>query len=164
MFQARNTRSQCRIVFAGSRKAGIIYRQHTKSGNKVALGSRLVAAAIRIDVQVGLLAVGAFAVGTDSFVIAGLLPDLATAYHVGLPAAGQLVTAYALSLAIFAPMLATSPVSFRAKVLVVGLLIFALANLAGALATHFAEALLARGCAGLGAGLLRQRRAQWRQN
>lgn len=114
----------------------------------------MVAAAIRIDVRVGLLAVGAFAVGTDSFVIAGLLPDLATAYHVGLPAAGQLVTAYALSLAIFAPMLATFTCKLsRAKVLVVGLLIFALANLAGALATHFAEALLARGCAGLGAGL-----------
>jgi predicted MFS family arabinose efflux permease len=114
----------------------------------------LVAATIQIDVRVGLLAVGAFAVGTDSFVIAGLLPDLATTYHVGLPVAGQLVTAYALCLAIFAPMLATFTCKLsRARVLVVGLLIFALANLAGALATHFTEALLARGCAGLGAGL-----------
>lgn len=107
-----------------------------------------------MDLRVALLAMGAFAVGTDSFVIAGLLPQFSTAYQVGLPAAGQLVTAYALCFALSAPMLAALTCNLsRTKVLVVGLSIFAAANLAGALSTYFVTALLARACAGLGAGL-----------
>jgi predicted MFS family arabinose efflux permease len=40
------------------------------------------------------LTLGAFAIGTEGFMIAGLLPALARDLNVGLPAAGHLVTAF----------------------------------------------------------------------
>jgi predicted MFS family arabinose efflux permease len=38
------------------------------------------------------LALGTFAVGTESFMIAGLLPDMAADLHTSIVATGQLVT------------------------------------------------------------------------
>src|ERR1700740_3852769 len=52
------------------------------------------------------LTVGAFAIGTEGFMIAGLLPTLARDLNVGLPAAGHLVTAFSLAYAIGAPVMA----------------------------------------------------------
>jgi predicted MFS family arabinose efflux permease len=43
------------------------------------------------------LTLGAFAIGTEGFMIAGLLPALARDLNVGLPAAGHLVTAFSLA-------------------------------------------------------------------
>jgi predicted MFS family arabinose efflux permease len=42
------------------------------------------------------LTLGAFSIGTEGFMIAGLLPILARDLNVGLSAAGQLVTAFSL--------------------------------------------------------------------
>ena len=52
------------------------------------------------------LAVAAFAIGTTEFVIMGLLPEVAADLHVGIPAAGLLVSGYALGVAAGAPLLA----------------------------------------------------------
>jgi predicted MFS family arabinose efflux permease len=52
------------------------------------------------------LSLGAFAIGTEGFMIAGLLPALAHDLDVGLPAAGHLVTAFSVAYAIGAPVLA----------------------------------------------------------
>src|SRR3569833_3388933 len=52
------------------------------------------------------LTLGAFAVGTEGFMIAGLLPALARDLNVGLPAAGHLVTAFALTYAVGSPFMA----------------------------------------------------------
>ena len=43
------------------------------------------------------LAVAAFSIGTEAFVIAGLLPSIAADLQISLAATGQLVTAYALT-------------------------------------------------------------------
>lgn len=51
------------------------------------------------------LALATFAVGTDSYVIAGLLPAIATDLQVSTPAAGQLVTVFALVMALSAPVM-----------------------------------------------------------
>lgn len=53
------------------------------------------------------LALGAFAIGTDSLVISGLLVHIAVGIHVSTTAAGQLISAFALAYAIGAPVLAT---------------------------------------------------------
>src|SRR5690625_2367746 len=50
------------------------------------------------------LTVAAFAVGTNSLVIAGLLPAIAQSLQVSVSAAGQLVTGFALTYAIAAPV------------------------------------------------------------
>jgi predicted MFS family arabinose efflux permease len=52
------------------------------------------------------LTLGAFAIGTEGFMIAGLLPALARDLNVGVPAAGHLVTAFSLAYAIGAPVMA----------------------------------------------------------
>jgi predicted MFS family arabinose efflux permease len=52
------------------------------------------------------LTFGAFSIGPEGFMIAGLLPALAQDLNVGLSAAGQLVTAVSLACAVGAPVMA----------------------------------------------------------
>src|ERR1700736_4505670 len=54
-----------------------------------------------------ILALGTFAIGTDSFVIAGVLPDVARSLHISLTLAGSLITLFSLVYAFGAPVLAT---------------------------------------------------------
>src|SRR5258708_37356536 len=51
------------------------------------------------------MALGTFAIGTEGFMIAPLLPNLAEDLSVGLVAAGQLVTVFTLSYAFSSPIL-----------------------------------------------------------
>lgn len=101
-----------------------------------------------------LLAVGSFAVGTDGYVISGILPLIAADVHVSQAAAGQLVTAFALTYAISAPVLmtATAEVSRRA-VLHASLAVFVVANVLGAAAQSYVVLLVARVLAGVGAAI-----------
>ena len=61
------------------------------------------------------LTLGAFAIGTEGFMIAGLLPALAHDLAVGLPAAGHLVTAFSLAYAIGAPVVAVLTAGLERK-------------------------------------------------
>ena len=61
------------------------------------------------------LTLGAFAIGTEGFMIAGLLPALAHDLDVGLPAAGHLVTAFSLAYALGAPVLAVLTAGLERK-------------------------------------------------
>ncbi|GEP53877.1 MFS transporter [Reyranella soli] len=91
------------------------------------------------------LTLGAFAIGTEGFMIAGLLPALAHDLDVGLAAAGHLVTAFSLAYAIGAPVLAVLTARLeRKRVLAVAMGSFALANLAAALAPGYAGLMGAR--------------------
>ncbi|MGN7358223.1 MFS transporter [Paenibacillus sp. SAF-054] len=51
------------------------------------------------------LTVGAFAIGMTEFVIMGILPNVAEDLHVSISTAGQLITSYALGVAIGAPIM-----------------------------------------------------------
>ncbi|MGQ3054975.1 MAG: MFS transporter [Roseateles sp.] len=92
-----------------------------------------------------LLALGMFAIGADGFVIAGILPDLATGLQVPLSQAGLLVSAFAFTYAISAPILGAvlGGKSLR-TILVASMGVFAAANLAAALSEHYAWLLLWR--------------------
>ncbi|WP_220448355.1 MFS transporter [Nonomuraea diastatica] len=91
------------------------------------------------------LALATFAVGTDAFVMAGLLPAIAADLEVSVPAAGQLVTVFALTLAVAAPILSwlLSPLD-RRKVLQLALIVFVVGNVVTALSPSYPIALLAR--------------------
>jgi DHA1 family inner membrane transport protein len=52
------------------------------------------------------LALAAFGIGTAEFVIMGLLPDVARDLRISIPAAGWLVSGYALGVAVGAPVMA----------------------------------------------------------
>jgi predicted MFS family arabinose efflux permease len=91
------------------------------------------------------LTLGAFAIGTEGFMIAGLLPALAHDLHVGLPAAGHLVTVFSLGYAIGAPVMAVLTAGLeRKRLLAVAMGGFALANLLAALAPGYAGLMGAR--------------------
>lgn len=101
-----------------------------------------------------VLALGTFVVGTDAFVIAGVLPGIAADLHIGLGAAGQLVTVFAIGYAVLSPLLAACTAGWsRRTVLLTALIVFALGNAATALAPTYPAALAARVVAAAGAAL-----------
>jgi MFS transporter, DHA1 family, inner membrane transport protein len=98
------------------------------------------------------LAASAFAIGTDAFVIAGLLPEVGADLDVTTAAAGQLITVFSLTYALAAPVIGTLTSSFdRRKVILFGLAVFIAGNVVTAMADSFALALAARVVTGLGA-------------
>ena len=101
-----------------------------------------------------LLSLGAFAVGTVAYIVAGLLPDMASDLRVSQAAAGQSVTVFALFFAVLSPVLATLTTRVpRHRLLVAALAVLALGNLATAAAPTLAILLVARAVAAAGAAL-----------
>lgn len=102
--------------------------------------------------RVWLLAFGAFAVGTDLFILGGILPELATSLHTTVAAGGQAVTVFAVVYAVATPVLAATSAHLPPRrVLVTALTVFTLANLATALAPDLGVLLGTRVFAALGA-------------
>ena len=101
------------------------------------------------------LFVATLALGTDEFVIAGLLPELATDLQISTGAAGQLITVFALTFAFGAPVMALvlDPLP-RRPVILAGLAVFVLANGAAILAPTFSILLAFRALAGLAAAVV----------
>lgn len=84
------------------------------------------------------LAFGTFAVGTDAFVIAGVLPSIADTLHVTPAAAGQLVTVFSLAYAILTPILGALTAEWsRRAALVTALVVFAIGNAITAIVPDF---------------------------
>ena len=107
-----------------------------------------------MDKRLLVLALGMFALGTDTFVMAGVLPQIARAFDVDIGIAGQLTTLYAIAYALLAPTVAALAANVpRKQLMLAGLAIFVLANLATALAPTFTVALVSRAFAGLGAAM-----------
>jgi predicted MFS family arabinose efflux permease len=107
-----------------------------------------------MDRRLLVLAVGMFALGTDSYVVAGVLPQISRAFGVSVGAAGQMTTVYAIAFALFSPTIAALAASVPRKLLLLsGVAVFVLANLATAMAPTFAFALVMRAVAGVGAAM-----------
>lgn len=68
------------------------------------------------------LTISAFAIGTTEFVIVGLIPTIAANLGVNLPAAGLLVSLYALGVALGAPLLTALTGRVPRKALLLGLM------------------------------------------
>jgi predicted MFS family arabinose efflux permease len=107
-----------------------------------------------MDRRLLVLALGMFALGTDSFVVAGVLPEIAGGFDVSIGAAGQMTTVYAVTFALLAPVIAALAAHIpRKQLLLAGLCVFVIANLATAVAPTFGVALATRALAGLGAAM-----------
>lgn len=74
------------------------------------------------------LAVGAFGIGTTEFVIMGLLPEVAADLGISIPAAGHLVSAYALGVVIGAPLLAALTARLPRRKVLIGLMVLFVAG------------------------------------
>jgi predicted ester cyclase len=76
-----------------------------------------------------VLAIGTFAIGTEAFVIGGVLPAVARSLGVSTSSAGLLVTAFAVAYALGAPILAVASARLaRRALLVSALTVFVAAN------------------------------------
>ena len=101
-----------------------------------------------------VLALGTFAIGTGSFVFAGLLEGVANDLSVSVGTAGNLVTVFAVTYAVASPVLVTltGGVAPR-KVLVAAMAVFAAANAAAVFAPTFGLLLACRMAAACGAAV-----------
>src|SRR5690242_8549423 len=91
------------------------------------------------------LAAGAFGIGTTEFVIMGLLLQVGSDLHVGIAAAGLLISGYALGVFVGAPLLTAASSKLPRKTVLLGLMaIFTLGNLACALAPNYGVLMAAR--------------------
>ena len=107
-----------------------------------------------MDRRLFILALGMFALGTDSFVVAGILPEVSRTFHVSIGVAGQLTTAYAITYALMAPVIAAVAARVpRKRMLLTALGIFGVANLITAGAPNFGIAIASRILAGIGAAM-----------
>ena len=107
-----------------------------------------------MDRRLLVLALGMFALGTDSFVVAGVLPEISRFFDVSISAAGQMTTIYAITYALLAPTIAALAAGVpRKSLLLAGLALFIVANLATAASPTFTIALLTRIFAGVGAAM-----------
>ncbi|MFF7098014.1 MFS transporter [Streptomyces rubradiris] len=105
--------------------------------------------------RVYVLALATFTVGTEGYVIAGVLPAVARSMHVSVSVCGQLVTVFALVYALAGPPLIGAFRKVPPKsVLIAALLAFALSNALAAGAPNYAVLALARVLAAGSAALL----------
>lgn len=105
-------------------------------------------------VPAGFLALGTFAIGTEGFMIAPLLPVMAEDFRMAVPTVALLVVVFTLVLAVSSPIttVATGRLP-RRKVLLIAMSIFAIGNLVAAISSSFAVLMGARVLMAIGAGL-----------
>ena len=100
------------------------------------------------------LALGAFCIGTELFMIAPLLPGLAADLGVSVATAGQLITVAALTYAVGSPVLSTLTGAYdRKSLLTITMLAFALAAALATVASSFTQLVLVKILLALASGL-----------
>ena len=100
------------------------------------------------------MALGTFAIGTEGFMIAPLLPRLAGDLSVSVAAAGQLVSVFALTYAFSSPILTALTGNLnRRRLLVLSMIGFALANVFAFAAKDYWTLMAARVLLAVAAGL-----------
>ncbi|WP_329142242.1 MULTISPECIES: MFS transporter [unclassified Streptomyces] len=101
-----------------------------------------------------LMALGSFALGTDAFVISGVLPSLGQDLGVSVGTAGLLITVFAAVYAVAAPFVAVGASRLdRRTILLVALSGFVIANVVAALAPNYSVLMAARVIAALATAL-----------
>lgn len=102
----------------------------------------------------GFLALGTFAIGTEGFMIAPLLPVMATDFALPVPTIALLVIVFTLVLALSSPVttVATGRMA-RKQVLLIAMALFAIGNVVAALSASFIVLIAARVLMAIAAGL-----------
>jgi MFS transporter, DHA1 family, inner membrane transport protein len=96
------------------------------------------------------LAMGGFTIGTTEFVTMGLIREIAAGVDVSIPAAGHLISAYALGVVVGAPVLAFFGARWPRRALLVALMAaYGVFNALSAVATSFEMLMVSRFLDGL---------------
>jgi DHA1 family inner membrane transport protein len=107
----------------------------------------------KLPVQVWILTLSAFAIGTAEFVIAGILTQVAESLGVSEGQAGHLITAYAMAIVVGGPVLTLWLARFDKRRVLIGLMaLFIAGNLLGAFTHDYTTLLISRVIAGLTQG------------
>src|SRR5258707_6651421 len=107
----------------------------------------------KMPLQVWILTLSAFAIGTAEFVIAGVLPQVAGSLRITEGQAGNMITAYALAIVVGGPFLTLWLSRFEKRKVLIGLMaLFIVGNLIGAATTDYTLLLISRVIAGLTQG------------
>lgn len=107
----------------------------------------------KLPLQVWVLTLSAFAIGTAEFVIAGLLTQVAEDLAITEGQAGQLITAYAMAIVIGGPILTLWLARFDKRNVLLGLMgLFIFGNVMSAFAGDYTTLLVSRVVAGLTQG------------
>ncbi len=100
---------------------------------------------MKYPIAIWMLAIGAFAIGMTEFVIMGLLPNVARDFGVSVSQAGQLITGYALGVAIGGPILVMLTIKWNRKMLLLVLMaIFIFGNIVASLSPTYGVMLASR--------------------
>ena len=106
-----------------------------------------------MPLQVWILTLAAFAIGTAEFVIAGILTQVSEVLNISEGQAGHLITAYALAIVIGGPILTLWLARYPKHAVLVGLMIlFVISNIITAISTDFITLMISRTMAGLTQG------------
>lgn len=104
--------------------------------------------------KIWILTLGMFALGMDTYIVSGLLPEMGKSFNKSSAGIGQGVTVFTLFFALSAPIFSTILAKYSVKnILLLALLTFGLANLITMLFPNYSIYILSRCIAGLGAGL-----------
>ncbi|MCA2503993.1 MFS transporter [Staphylococcus xylosus] len=104
--------------------------------------------------KIWILTLGMFALGMDTYIVAGLLPDMGRTFNKSSAEIGQGVTVFTLFFALSAPIFSTILAKHSVKkTLLIALLTFGIANVITMLSMNYTMYILSRCIAGLGAGL-----------
>lgn len=97
------------------------------------------------QVVITIFMIGAFAVGMTEYVVTGLLTQFAADLNVEVSTTGLLLSVYALSVAVFGPVIRLLTLRFSPKLLLIILItIFIISNIIAATAPNFEVLLLSR--------------------
>lgn len=107
----------------------------------------------KYPLAIWILSLGAFAIGMTEFVIMGLLPNIARDLNVTVSDAGQLITGYALSVAIGGPIIVLATYKLpRKNLLILLMAIFIIGNGIGSFAPNYGSLMISRIVAALAHG------------
>ena len=106
--------------------------------------------AVEVTTIILALACGGFGIGVGEFAVMGLLPQVAAGLSASVPAAGWVITAYALGVVVGAPLIAIAATRLsRRSLLLILMTVFALGNLVSAAAPSLASLIFVRFLTGL---------------
>ncbi|WP_370949904.1 Cmx/CmrA family chloramphenicol efflux MFS transporter [Amycolatopsis sp. cg5] len=92
-----------------------------------------------------VLGLTVFSLGTTEFMIAGLLPELSTAFGVSLPQTGMLISLFALGVVVGAPLITAATTRIPRKAALIGLLgVFIVGEVIAAAAPSYGVLMAAR--------------------
>ncbi len=107
----------------------------------------------KMPLQVWILTLAAFAIGTAEFVIAGILTQVSETLNISEGQAGHLITGYALAIVIGGPILTLWLARYDKRKVLIGLMgLFVVSNLITAFSTDYSVLMFSRVMAGLTQG------------